>query len=298
MLNVGKIAFIGGGNMAEAIMRGLLHEDAGAEICVAEISSKRRDELTTQFPGVRVVGDAAEAARWGEVVILAIKPQQAESVLSLIEPAVTLDKLVISIMAGIPSSKIEANLIPGCRVIRAMPNTPGLIGAGATAVCSGRKATSGDLDLGQRIFAMIGSIGRPDGPWCGPDGRRDRRASDAAEGKGDFTRRHYHRGSARPGKRRISRRCDECRQSGLHQVKGAGRKIIIPLPTPPRWERELKPPPSRWRLEGGAMRVGYLSDKDEFNQFAAYREGIMFKSAEAVMKKRFPTAGRRFFAER
>ncbi len=46
------------------------------------------------------------------------------------------------------------------------------------------------------------------------------------------------------------------------------------------------------------MRVGYLSDKDEFNQFAAYREGIMFKSAEAVMKKRFPTAGRRFFAER
>ncbi len=157
MLNVGKIAFIGGGNMAEAIMRGLLHEDAGAEICVAEISSKRRDELTTQFPGVRVVGDAAEAARWGEVVILAIKPQQAESVLSLIEPAVTLDKLVISIMAGIPSSKIEANLIPGCRVIRAMPNTPGLIGAGATAVCSGRKATSGDLDLGHRIFAMIGT---------------------------------------------------------------------------------------------------------------------------------------------
>jgi len=156
MLNVRKIAFIGGGNMAEAIMRGLLREDAGIGICVAEISPTRRDELTAQFPTVQVVGDAAEAAQWGEVVILAIKPQQAESVLALIERVVTPDKLVISIMAGIPTSKIEANLVPGCRVIRAMPNTPALIGAGATAVCSGRKASVDDLDLARQVFAMTG----------------------------------------------------------------------------------------------------------------------------------------------
>jgi len=156
MLNVRKIAFIGGGNMAEAIIRGLLREDVGVGICVAEISPKRRDQLEAQFPNVRVVGDAAEAAGWGEVVILAIKPQQAEGALDLIERAVTPDKLVISIMAGIPSSKIEANLVPGCRVVRAMPNTPGLIGAGATAVCSGRKASSDDLDLARQIFALIG----------------------------------------------------------------------------------------------------------------------------------------------
>lgn len=156
MLNVRKIAFIGGGNMAEAIIRGLLREDVGVGICVAEISPKRRDQLEAQFPHVRVVGDAAEAAGWGEVVILAIKPQQAEGALDLIERAVTPDKLVISIMAGIPSSKIEANLVPGCRVVRAMPNTPGLIGAGATAVCPGRKASSDDLDLARQIFALIG----------------------------------------------------------------------------------------------------------------------------------------------
>jgi pyrroline-5-carboxylate reductase len=156
MLNVRKIAFIGGGNMAEAIMQGLLREDAGIGICVAEISPKRRDELAAKFPTVQVVGDAAEAAQWGEVVILAIKPQQSESVLDLIERVVTPQQLVISIMAGIPSVKIEANLIPGCRVIRAMPNTPALIGAGATAVCSGRKASSDDLDLARQIFALIG----------------------------------------------------------------------------------------------------------------------------------------------
>jgi pyrroline-5-carboxylate reductase len=156
MLNIRKIAFIGGGNMAEAIMRGLLREDVGVGICVAEISPKRRDELTAQFPHVRIVGDAAEAAEWGEVVILAIKPQQADGVLDLIEPVITNKKLVISIIAGIPTTKIEANLIPGCRVIRAMPNTPALIGAGATAVCSGRKASSDDLDLARQIFALVG----------------------------------------------------------------------------------------------------------------------------------------------
>ncbi|HXE98238.1 MAG TPA: pyrroline-5-carboxylate reductase [Dongiaceae bacterium] len=157
MLNVRRIAFIGGGNMAEAIIRGLLREDAGVGICVAEISPNRRDELTSLFPGVLVVGDAAEAAQWGEVVILAIKPQQAESVLDQIERAVSPDKLVISIMAGVPSTKIEANLAPGCRVIRTMPNTPALIGAGATAVCSGRKASPDDLDLARQIFALTGT---------------------------------------------------------------------------------------------------------------------------------------------
>jgi pyrroline-5-carboxylate reductase len=156
MLNIRRIAFIGGGNMAEAIMRGVLREDAGVGICVAEISPGRRDEITAQFPGVRVVVDAAEAAEWGEVVILAIKPQQAAGALDLIERVVTADQVVISIMAGIPTSKIEAGLTPGCRVIRAMPNTPALIGAGATAVCRGRNASPDDLDLARRIFALAG----------------------------------------------------------------------------------------------------------------------------------------------
>lgn len=157
MKNIRKIAFIGGGNMAEAVMRGLLREDVGVGICVAEINIKRRDELATQFPNVRVVEDAAEAAEWGEVVILAIKPQQYEGVLDQIEPVVTQKKLLISIMAGITTSSIEANLSPGCRVVRAMPNTPALIGAGATAVCSGRKASADDLDLARQIFALTGT---------------------------------------------------------------------------------------------------------------------------------------------
>ena len=157
MLSIRKIAFIGGGNMAEAIIRGLLREDVGVGICVAEINPKRRDEITAQFPRVSVVADALEAAQWGEVVVLAIKPQQSERALDLIQPVITPEKLVISIMAGIPSSRIEANLLPGCRVVRAMPNTSALIGSGATAVCAGRKASPDDLDLARQIFSLVGT---------------------------------------------------------------------------------------------------------------------------------------------
>ncbi|MSN24886.1 MAG: pyrroline-5-carboxylate reductase [Geobacter sp.] len=157
MLNVRKIAFIGGGNMAEAIMRGLMREEVGVGICVAEINNKRREELTAKFPNVRVVESAVEAANWGEVIIMAVKPQHAAGVLDLLEQAITPEKLLISIMAGIPTSKIEENLAPGSRVIRTMPNTPALIGAGATAICAGRKTSSSDLDLARQIFTLTGS---------------------------------------------------------------------------------------------------------------------------------------------
>lgn len=157
MLTIRKISFIGGGNMAEAIIRRLISEDVGVGLCVAEIAPNRREILSSAFPNVRVIDDAAEAARWGEVIILAVKPQQAAGVLDMLEPVVGTDKLLISIMAGIPTSKIEASLAPGCRVVRAMPNTPALVGAGATAVCTGRKASSQDLDLARQIFAMTGA---------------------------------------------------------------------------------------------------------------------------------------------
>ncbi|HIJ81383.1 MAG TPA: pyrroline-5-carboxylate reductase [Desulfuromonadales bacterium] len=157
MLNVRTIAFIGGGNMAEAIINGLQLDASGIDICVAEISAERRSQIAQRFPGVQIVEDAAEAAGKGDIVILAVKPQQAAGVLDQLERAITPDKLVISIMAGIPSAKIELNLATGCRVVRAMPNTPALIGAGATAVSCGHKATAADLDVALQLFSLTGS---------------------------------------------------------------------------------------------------------------------------------------------
>jgi pyrroline-5-carboxylate reductase len=156
MLTVRKIAFIGGGNMATAIIRGLMREEVSIGICVAEVLPARREQLKAMFPNVLIVEESAEAARWGEVVILAVKPQQSSGVLDSLEPVLTTDKLVISIMAGIRSNTIEEALAPGCRVVRAMPNTPALLGAGATGVCAGRKASASDLDLAEQIFSLTG----------------------------------------------------------------------------------------------------------------------------------------------
>ncbi|MBC8019339.1 MAG: NAD(P)-binding domain-containing protein, partial [Verrucomicrobia bacterium] len=160
MSDIQRIAFLGGGNMAEAIIKGLLRENSGVALMIAEISGERRAYLTTTYPNIMVVENSAEAAAWGEVVILAIKPQQAASVLTTLEQAVGSDKLIISIMAGVRTASIEDALQSGTRVVRVMPNTPALVGMGATAICPGKKATALDLDRVEAIFAQTGLVVR------------------------------------------------------------------------------------------------------------------------------------------
>lgn len=160
MSDIKRIAFLGGGNMAEAIIKGLLRENSGVPLMIAEISKERRAYLTTTYPTIRIVENSAEAAAWGEVVILAIKPQQATSVLTTLERTLSTDKLIVSIMAGVRTASIEEALENGTRVVRVMPNTPALVGMGATAICPGRKATPLDLDRVETIFTQTGLVVR------------------------------------------------------------------------------------------------------------------------------------------
>ena len=157
-----RIAFLGGGNMAEAIIKGLLRENSAAALTIAEISAERRAYLAQAYPNVLIVGNSAEAAGWGAVVILAVKPQQAASVLSTLKQVVGPDKLIISIMAGVRCASIEEALGSDTRVVRVMPNTPALVGTGATAICAGRNATVKDLDCVEAIFAKTGLVVRVD----------------------------------------------------------------------------------------------------------------------------------------
>jgi len=157
-----RIAFLGGGNMAEAIIKGLQRENSAAQLMVAEILPERRAYLTKAYPSVRVVDNSAEAAGWGEVVILSIKPQQATSVLTTLEQTLGSGKLIVSIMAGVRTATIEDALESRTRVVRVMPNTPALVGAGATAICPGRNAGAQDLDLVESIFARTGLVVRVD----------------------------------------------------------------------------------------------------------------------------------------
>jgi pyrroline-5-carboxylate reductase len=162
MTDIRRIAFLGGGNMAEAIIKGLLRENSSASLMVAEISAERRTFLAKAYPGIRVVEHGDQAAAWGDVIILAVKPQQAAGVLSSLEPVVGPDKLIVSIMAGVRCAAIEEALEPGTRVVRVMPNTPALVGTGATAICAGRNAAREDLDCVDGIFARTGLVVRVD----------------------------------------------------------------------------------------------------------------------------------------
>jgi pyrroline-5-carboxylate reductase len=157
-----RIAFLGGGNMAEAIIKGLQREDSATSLMVAEIVAERRTYLAKAYPGIQVVENSGQAAAWGEAVVLAVKPQQSASVLAAIRQDVDPGTLVVSIMAGVRSTSIEEVLGGETRVVRVMPNTPALVGSGATAICAGKNATKEDLDCVEGIFARTGMVVRVD----------------------------------------------------------------------------------------------------------------------------------------
>ena len=158
MLDGKKIGFIGGGNMAEAIIKGLVGAGLpNGSILVSEPVAPRRDFLSSEF-AAEVSDDNLEVAQQADIIILAIKPQVAASVLTGLETAISSEKLVISIMAGVSTDFIEKTLTNGVRVIRSMPNTPALVQSAATAICPGRKATPDDLDVARKVFSCVGTV--------------------------------------------------------------------------------------------------------------------------------------------
>jgi len=158
MLQNSIIGFIGGGNMAEAIIRGLVAGGvAPRSIVVSDPVLDRRAHLATTHQ-VRTSDDNLEVAREADLIVLAIKPQLAASVLASLEGGITPQKLVVSIMAGISTTFIEESVQNGARVVRAMPNTPALVQTGATAICGGRRATNDDIETAQELFKLVGTV--------------------------------------------------------------------------------------------------------------------------------------------
>lgn len=151
-----SITFLGGGNMASAIIRGLLRAGTPPERITATV---RRAEKKTEFEHafqIRVLTDNLAAARDAEIVVLSVKPQAFDKLLTTVAPAVDSKKLVISVAAGVPIAALERRLGAGARIVRAMPNTPSLVGLGATALSGGEHATADDLKLAQAIFDSVG----------------------------------------------------------------------------------------------------------------------------------------------
>ena len=158
MLLNSTIGFIGGGNMAEAIIKGLAAGGmAPRNIMVSDPVQDRRASLATTL-SVKTTDENNEVATDSDIIVLAVKPQMAASVLTGLEASITPQKLVISIMAGISTTFIEESLQNGVRIVRTMPNTPALVQAGATAICAGRRATADDMNLTTELFKLVGTV--------------------------------------------------------------------------------------------------------------------------------------------
>jgi len=145
-----KLLVVGGGKMGEALVAGLVASGwaEASKIAVVERLAERRAELADRLPGVVVVERAVPA----DGVVLAVKPQDVTTACDeLDDPA-----RVLSIAAGVTLATLEAALPAGTAVVRAMPNTPATVGAGAAAVAAGSSATDADLDWADTILSAVG----------------------------------------------------------------------------------------------------------------------------------------------
>jgi len=159
MSGIGTVAFLGGGNMAYAMIQGLIAKDfvAANRVIVAEPVGVRREQLESEL-GVKTTDDNLIAVRGADVVVLAVKPQVVSQVLAQIAPEIGARALLISIAAGVSIATLEAALGPESRVVRTMPNTPALVGASATGLASGSRATATDVMLSRSLFESLGVV--------------------------------------------------------------------------------------------------------------------------------------------
>lgn len=151
-----RLVIVGGGKMGEALLGGLL--DSGwataDEVAVVEKLEARRHELTERFPGVHV-SDQPVAA---DGAVIAVKPDDVAPACQQL--GLLGVRRVLSIAAGITIDRLEAELPPGTPVVRAMPNTPALVGAGASAIAGGTAAGPEDLEWAARVLDAVGMVVR------------------------------------------------------------------------------------------------------------------------------------------
>jgi pyrroline-5-carboxylate reductase len=154
-----KVGFVGAGNMAGALIKGLLHSGTlgPAQIQASDVRDERLAELAVQH-GIETTKDNAKLAAWADVVVLAVKPQVIDKVMSPVAEGIGPRALVMSIVAGVPIEALEARLPKGARVIRTMPNTAAIALAGATAIAPGTHASDEDLALARRLFEATGCV--------------------------------------------------------------------------------------------------------------------------------------------
>ncbi|HEX8793882.1 MAG TPA: pyrroline-5-carboxylate reductase [Polyangiaceae bacterium] len=154
-----RLGFLGAGNMAAALIKGLLHGEIlpPARILASDVKAERLQQLEAAH-GIRTTMDNHQLLRESDVVVLAVKPQVIDKVLTEVGRDVRADQLVVSVAAGVPIEALESRLPPGSRVVRSMPNTPATVQAGATAIAAGAHANADDMRIARELFEAVGRV--------------------------------------------------------------------------------------------------------------------------------------------
>lgn len=154
-----RIAFVGAGNMAEAMIAGLLHATLirPPQLVASDIVPRRLDWLKRTY-GVETTGSNRDAVAGAQVVVLAVEPQILDEVLGEIGPVIDSDALLVSVAAGYPIARIARYVSGTTRIVRAMPNTPSIIREGVTALAHQTWLSDQDLAIARTMFEVIGTV--------------------------------------------------------------------------------------------------------------------------------------------
>jgi pyrroline-5-carboxylate reductase len=154
-----RLGFLGAGNMSAALIEGLLHDDASAadRIVASDVSADRLEQLRARH-GIRTTGDNRTLVGDCDVLVLGVKPPIVEAVLTEVGSHVRGGQLVVSVAAGVTIAALESRLPSGSRVVRAMPNSPATVQAGATALAAGSHAREDDQRVARELFESVGRV--------------------------------------------------------------------------------------------------------------------------------------------
>ncbi len=153
-----SLAIIGGGKIGEALLSGLIRRNGNEGIVVCERSPQRAAELAERY-GV-ASPELGEAAARSRVLLIAVKPQDVDDLLTRLAAHVTDRHLIVSVAAGVPTARIEAALPSGTPVVRVMPNTPVLVDEGMSVLSPGAHAQEQHLDEAEALLAAVGRVRR------------------------------------------------------------------------------------------------------------------------------------------
>ena len=153
------IAILGGGKIGEALLAGLLRGNRTRDdIVVSERYSERADYLARTY-GVKIV-EVGEAISVADTILLAVKPQDIDSLLAEMSSHMSGDHVVVSVAAGVPAARIESALPAGTAVVRCMPNMPALVDEAMTAISAGSNADERHLALAESLLRSVGRVVR------------------------------------------------------------------------------------------------------------------------------------------